>query len=124
MTSAQVTRSQKEVQSQVQISIIFMHQSHSQFLTDFFQTFKMCQSKGDASPPFPGFRRPCMRFTHLSHKSLFSDAGLLPGYLEPLTMAALSAEIISSRQSEPRSNSPLLWPAWSAFRGAGPFPMV
>ena len=42
MTSGQVIRSQNEVQCQVHISIIFMHQSHSHFLTDFFQFFRMC----------------------------------------------------------------------------------
>ena len=31
----------KEVQCQIQISIIFMSLSHPQFLTDFLQTFKM-----------------------------------------------------------------------------------
>ena len=42
MTSGQVTRLQKEEQCQVQISIIFMHPSHPPFLTDFFQSFRMC----------------------------------------------------------------------------------
>ena len=39
--SGQVIRLQKEVQCHVQISIIFMHPSHPQFQTDFFQTFRM-----------------------------------------------------------------------------------
>ena len=42
VTSGQVTRSPKEVQCQVQISIFFMHPSHPQFLTDLFQTFRVC----------------------------------------------------------------------------------
>ena len=42
MTSGQLTRSRKEVQCQVQISIFFMQPSHPQFLTDFFQTLRLC----------------------------------------------------------------------------------
>ena len=42
MISGQVTRPRKEVQCQVQISIVFMHPSHPQFLIDFFQTLRVC----------------------------------------------------------------------------------
>ena len=42
MTSGQVTRSHKEVQCHVKISIILMHPSHPPFLIDSFRTSWIC----------------------------------------------------------------------------------